>query len=59
MEDRINELLSFVARERILVTKMTEFDEKNDKVYFDAFTKEFSYVSSKTDKLVNDLLDED
>ena len=57
MKEKIDELLSFVGRERILITKMTEFDEKKDAAFFDSFQKEFKYVSGKTDKLINDLLD--
>ena len=37
MKEKIDELLSFVGRERILITKMTEFDEKKDAAFFDSF----------------------
>ena len=35
MKEKIDELLSFVGRERILITKMTEFDDTIDDSFSD------------------------
>ena len=56
MDKEIKELLSLVRKERIIITKMVESDEREDKYLFNELQKKYKDISNKTDELVSNLI---
>ena len=57
MEEKIKKMLSLLRKERIIINKMVEADEKDDKMLFYTLQKPYKEISINTDNLVNELLD--
>lgn len=56
MEDKIKEIMLLVKKERVLITKLVESDEREDILQFNTLQKMYKEVSIKTDELINDII---
>ena len=59
MEERIKKLLSLVRKERIMITKMVEADEKDNALLFNELQEPYKECSMKTDELLQQMIDDD
>lgn len=59
MEKNIKELLSLLKRERVLITKMVDADEREDKLLFNSLQSIYKDTSLKVDELLKELIKDD
>lgn len=56
MEKIIKEIINSLKKERILMYKIVESEEKQDRVFFNYGTSIYKDIANNTDNLINDLL---
>ena len=57
MDDLIKEILVLLKKERILIYKIVESEEKTDRVFFLNGTKLYNEIASNSDNLIDELID--
>lgn len=59
MEKKIEQLLPLIKKERVLITKMVEADEREDILLFNALQKMYKSFSLEVDELINNNIDKE
>ena len=59
MKNKVKKVVSLLRKERILITKMVESDERNDKMLFYALQEKYKDISLQVDELVKNLVEEE
>ena len=59
MEEKIKELLSLIRKERVLMLKMIESDERDDSLLFSELQKKYKVISTEVNNKIRELINDE